>query len=184
MQIEHTKQYTHYVGLDNGVSANGIALLGPGDLVKYEKLPTKNELSYTKEEHHITRLDAPGLRKLFIGWNLPKDTTLVVMERIMINPARFRASISAARCLEAELVVIEEFGFDTDYCDSKNWQHVLLPGIEGSDELKAASLKLGQQMFPQFKLKKDADSLLIGYWAKNRALLEKPKPKAKPKKEL
>ena len=178
---ELTKQYTHFLAIDNGVSANGVALLGPADLVKYEKLPIKNELSYTREERHITRLDSPGFRSLIKGWDLPKSDTLVIMERIMINPARFRASISAARCLEAELVILEEFGFELEYCDSKNWQHILLPGIVGSDELKKASLTLGQQLFPSIKFKKDADSMLIAYWAKNRALL---KPKAKPKREL
>jgi hypothetical protein len=171
--------YPYIVALDNGTSANGVALFGPDNLVKYEKLPIKNELSYTKTEHHISRLDAPGFKKLLSSWNLPKEQTLVIMERIMINPMRFRASISAARCLEAELVVIEELGYNIEYCDSKNWQHILLPDIKGSDELKKASLELGKKMFPQFKLKRDADPLLIGYWRKNKETLTKPKLKTK-----
>ena len=174
--------YNYIVALDNGVSSNGVALFGPDNLVRYEKLPIKSELSYTHEEHHITRLDAPGLRKLLTSWNLPKNDTKVVMERIMINPARFRASISAARCLEAELIIIEEFGFEIEYCDSKNWQHVLLPSVVGTDDLKKASLALGHKLFPDLAIKKDADSLLIGYWAMNRTILETVKPKKK--KEL
>ena len=184
MPTEHIKEYTHFVGLDNGVSSNGVALLGPDNLVRYEKLPTKNELSYTKEERHITRLDAPGFRKLLASWALPKETTLVVMERIMINPARFRASISAARCLEAELVIIEEFGLELEYVDSKQWQHLLLPGITGSDELKKASLVLAQKLYPQIKFKKDGDSIMIAHWMKNKNSLVKPKPKPKVKLTL
>ena len=173
------KQFTHIVSLDNGVSSNGVALFGPDNLVKCEKLPIRSEINYQKDEHHITRLDAPAFRKLIAGWNLPKDTTVSVLERPMINPARFKASISAVRCLEAELIVLEEFGFEIEYIDSKNWQHVLLPGIEGADKLKPASLELGKKLFPQFKLKKDADFLMIGYYFKNKDSLVKPKPKSK-----
>ncbi len=166
----------YIIGLDNGVSANGIAILGPDNYVQYLKLPTKNELNYQKEEHHITRLDAPAFEALLTGLQLPK-TTLVILERSMVNPMRFRASISAVRCLEAELIVLEKLGFGIEYVDSKQWQRVLLPGIEGSDELKKASLALGKKLYPDVKLKKDADSLLIAHWAMNRKALEKPKPK-------
>lgn len=164
--LEHPVKYV--VAFDNGTSANGIAILGPDNFVRYEKLPIKNELSYTKEEHHITRIDHPKLVQLFETLNLPPKETLVVMERPMINPMRFRASISAVRCLEAELIVIEKFGFELEYVDSKRWQHILLPGVEGSTELKKASLALGKQLFPSLKLKKDADPLLIAYWTMNR----------------
>ena len=177
-------QPVHYIlAFDNGTSANGIAVLGSDNSVIYEKLPIKNELSYTKEEHHITRLDAWKLEQLFIKWKLPSNT-LAVLERPMINPMRFRASISAVRCLEAELIMLEKAGFKIEYVDSKQWQRVLLPNIEGSTELKKASLELGKKLFPNLKLKKDADSLLIAYWALNRNTLEQPKPKSKIKKQL
>lgn len=166
---------THYVGWDNGVSSNGIAVLGPNDLVKYEKLPIKKEQSYTKEIHMISRVDVPALRVLLKSLELPSDETEVLMERAMVNPRRFRASLSAIRALEACLIVIEEFGYYLRYVDSKEWQSVLLPGVEGSDELKAASLKLGQKLYPKLKFKSDADSILIAHWAKynNRSTKKK-----------
>jgi hypothetical protein len=173
-ELEHPVEYV--IAFDNGTSANGIAVMGPQGYLKYLKLPIKNELSYTKEEHHITRIDSPSLEKLITELNLPK-TTLAVLERPMINPMRFRASISAVRCLEAELILIEKMGFRLEYVDSKQWQRILLPNIEGSDELKKASLELGKKLFPNLRLKKDADSLLIAYWATHRSDLEKPKPK-------
>ncbi len=157
--------YTHIISADNGISSNGIALFSPDDSVKYEKLPIKRELSYTKNESHITRVDVPKLRQLLANWNLPK-TTLVAMEKPFTNARRFRSTMSAMRCLEAELIVIEEFDFYLRYVISSEWQSVLLPGANGTDELKAASLALGKKLFPQFKLVKDADSLLIGYWLK------------------
>lgn len=176
--MSNLPEHPHILALDNGTSANGVALLGPDNLVRYEKLPIKNELSYTKEEHHITRIDATGLDKLIRSFNLPEGT-LAVLERPMINPMRFRASISAVRCLEAELIVLEHHKFNIEYVDSKQWQRVLLPGIEGSTELKKASLELGRKLFPKLKLKRDADSLLIAYWAMHREQLNKPKPKNK-----
>jgi hypothetical protein len=177
--IEINHPFSYIIGLDNGVSSNGIALLGPDNLIKYEKLPIRKEINYQKAEQGITRIDVPGLRLLLTNWNLPKNETVVVMERPMVNPTRFKASISAVRCLEAELIVIEEFGFSNIFVDSKNWQSVLLPGIEGSEELKKASLELGKKMFPQFKLKRDSDPLLIAYYWKNKAALTTIKPKTK-----
>ena len=183
MENELTKQYTQIVSADNGVGATGIALFGPDDLVKYEKFPTKSTLNYQKEEAHITRVDVPALRKLFQAWNLSIDNTLVVLERPMINGTRFKASMSAMRCFEATLIVIEEFQLDYIVIDSRSWQSILLPGIIGSDELKKASLALGQKLFPQFKQKRDSDSLLIGYYYKNQQTLT-PLAKSKTKKTL
>jgi hypothetical protein len=165
----------YILSLDNGTGSTGIAMFGPNDLVRYEKFPTKSTINYQKEEQHITRVDVPALRILLVNWNIPKDT-IVLLERPLINPTRFKASISAARCFEATIIVLEELGLDYKVVDSKAWQRVLLPNIEGSNELKKASLELGKKLFPNLKLKKDADSLLIGYWAKNKDKLETIKP--------
>lgn len=173
---------SYVIAMDNGVSAEGVALFKPDGAVLYEKLPTKNELSYQKEEHHITRLDAAAFRALLKRWNAPSQQTQVVIERPMINPARFKASISAVRCLEAELIILEEFEYPIRFIDSKQWQRVLLPDVVGSAELKKASRELGKTLYPQFKIKKDADPLLIGHYWVNKPALEKPK--AKPKKSL
>ena len=175
--LDQLKEYV--VALDNGVGATGIALLGPDNQLKYEKLPTKSELNYQKEEQHITRLDVPKFRDLLRSWLLPKDNTIVLLERPMINATRFKASMSASRCFEATLIALEDLGLDHVVVDSKQWQRVLLPGIEGSKELKKASLELGRKLFPNLKFKADADSALIAYWAKNQTKLEAPKPKIK-----
>ena len=157
-----------YIGIDNGVTGS-IGIIGPdGTETKFYKTPVFKEASYTKEEKNISRVDVAELRKILAGY--PKDTTLVLLERPMVNPRRFTASMSALRALEATLIVVEELGYTLRYIDSKEWQKVLLPKILGSDELKAASLKLGQQLFPGIKFKNDADSVLIAQWAKQSKL--------------
>ena len=176
-------QYTHIIGLDNGIGATGIALLGPANLVRYDKLPTKVELNYQKDEQHITRLNTKEFQQLLLSWNLPIETTMVYMERPMINAMRFKASMSACRCFEATLIVLEELNLQHTIIDSKQWQRILLPGIEGSIELKKASLELGRKLYPTLKLKKDADSLLIAHWVLNHSAVD-TKPKLKTKKTL
>lgn len=163
--------FDYYLGLDNGTSATGIAVVGREGSVIFEKLPVKKEQSYTKEKHMITRIDVPKLRKLLLSWALPKERTLVLLEKPMINATRFRPSISAARALEAVLIVMEEFDFSIRYVSSREWQEVMLPkGIVGHEELKKASYEVGQKLFPNIKFKKDADSLLMAQWAKEKEL--------------
>ena len=155
------------IGIDNGVTGSIGILYASGDSAFY-KTPVKKELSYTKEEHHITRIDINAFREIFRGF--PSDNTQVLLERPMITPRRWRASVSAIRSLEATLIVIEELGFFLRYVDSKEWQSVMLPGVEGSDQLKEASLKLGQKLYPNLKFKSDADSILMAHWAKYGAI--------------
>lgn len=153
----------YYIGIDNGVTGS-IGILGP-DICRFHRTPVKNTRSYTKEEKYFNRVDVVELRKIFQG--LPPEA-LVIMERPMVNPRRFVASMSALRAMEATLIIVEEFDFFIRYVDSKEWQKVILPGVEGSDELKAASLKLGKELYPDFKFKSDADSLHMARWAKNQ----------------
>lgn len=157
-----------YIGIDNGVTGS-VGILGPEGMdPKFFRTPVYKEASYTKEEKNISRVDVVELRKILAGY--PTDSTLVLLERPMVNPRRFTASMSALRALEATLIVVEEFGYTLRYVDSKEWQKVLLPKILGSDELKAASLKLGQSTYPTLKFKSDADSILMAHWAKQTKL--------------
>ena len=153
-----------YIGFDNGVTNNGIGVINSEGVAKLYPLPVKKELSYTKEAKHITRIDCAALRKLLgevlLAFN--EHDVKVVLERPMVNSARFNASLSAIRALEATLIVLEDMAWAYQYIDSKEWQKHLLPnGIKGSDELKKASLDIGRRLFPQLNIKKDADGLLI-----------------------
>lgn len=156
-----------YVGIDNGVSGS-IAIIKPSGEVFFDVVPTKSEQSYTKKVANITRIDGPKLTELLL-FNIPEDSQVhVKIERPMVNPKMFKTTLSAMRCLEATLTVVEMLGYPLSYIDSREWQKALLPkGVRG-EELKTASLSIGNRMFPQFKtLKhKDRDGLLIAEYSR------------------
>lgn len=156
-----------YIGIDNGISGS-IAILG--NEAQFIKTPIKKELSYTKKKQHISRIDFVKFLDVFTGLN-PLNC-IVLLERPMVNPTRFKASVSGLRAFEATLIAIEILGFPLQYEDSKKWQGVMLPkGLKG-DELKEASLNVGNRLFPQFANIKhpDRDSLLMAEYAKRAQL--------------
>lgn len=162
--------YKVIIGIDNGVSGT-IGIIGE-QYTDFMETPVFSEQNYTKQKDNITRIDTNRLREIFIrameeNKSLPEEV-LVVMERPMVNPTRFKATTSALRSLEAELVTIEAVGFAHIYCDSKEWQKKELPqGISSSEELKRASKDIGCRLYPQFKTliqkHKDADGMLIAH---------------------
>lgn len=168
-----------FIGLDNGVTSGGIAFLGKTST--FEKLPIKKKCrDYTKEVKYITRVNnavfKQVLSKQIDFHEVGSKDILVGVERPMINLARFKASMSAIRCFESVLIVLEDLFLDYQVVDSKEWQKVLLPkNTEGTDALKFESKKLGIKMFPHLSkfFKKDADSILIAEYLRiceNRTL--------------
>ena len=161
-----------YIGFDNGVTSNGIGMVTSNQDSLLYKLPIKKELSYTKEAKFIHRIDYKELVKLLNGIRMDFDGDEhfhVGLERPMVNSARFNASLSAIRALEATLIALEEVQMPYTYIDSKEWQKVLLPrNIKGSDELKKASLDVGKRLFPLANIKKDADGLLIAEYLRRK----------------
>jgi hypothetical protein len=154
----------HYIGIDNGVTGSIGIIHADGSSLFY-RTPIKKELSYTKEEKHISRIDVPALREILKPFGQIPENAEILLERPMVNPRRFTASLSAIRALEATMIVLEELNLYKRFVDSREWQSVLLPGVEGSDQLKKASLELGQKLYPNLKFKSDADSLLMAHWA-------------------
>src|SRR5574340_534386 len=124
-----------YVGIDNGVSGS-IGIIAP-DSIKFYLTPTFSELSYTKEKQNISRIDFRRMLEILSELKNP----FVLLERPMVNPGRFKATISALRALESTLLAIEYHNIPRMYIDSKEWQKDMLPrGIKGTDALKKASL--------------------------------------------
>lgn len=160
-----------FIGIDNGVSGSiGIIAYGPeiGSIAHFVKTPTKSELNYTKKASNITRIDAIELEKLFrmCSETSPLASTHVMIERPMVNPKMFQATISAIRALEATQTVLEVLKLPYEHIDSKEWQKKLLPsGIKG-EALKPASLNIAERMYPGKLIKghKDADGLLIAHY--------------------
>ncbi len=161
-----------YIGIDNGVS--GSIGFYSDTAFDFCAVPVKKCLNYTKVKKWINRIDVTLFEQRIVDMAKLKktDLALVVMERPMVNPTRFQATISAVRCLEAITIVLEKLNLPYMFIDSKQWQKDMLPaGIHTSAELKKASAEVGKRLFPSLKtIKKDADSILIAKWAHSRKL--------------
>lgn len=161
-----------YVGLDNGVTGT-FGIIKPNGDFTFGFIPTKVCLNYTKAKKNITRIDVVKLKTLLMT-DAPLNP-FVVIERPMVNPMRFQASVSALRAYEAVLVVLEDLVIPYEVIDSKSWQHELLPRKEGKAsglELKYMSHQVGKRLFPQIDWSqfKDADGILIAEWARRKQL--------------
>lgn len=157
-----------YIGCDNGATGSiGIIATGPNApiAVHYVKTPTKSEQNYTKKAAKITRVDAVGFMAL-LKMIPPGSEVHILLERPMVNPKMFHATISAVRVLEAQLTIIESLKLPYQYIDSKEWQKVLLPTGTKGDDLKTASINIAERLYPGKLIKghKDADGLLIAHY--------------------
>jgi hypothetical protein len=158
-----------YVGIDNGVTGS-VGVVDPSKHNAFQiKTPTVKELSYTKKKAFMTWIDFEEL--LLFLLNLCEDGAQLVaaMERPMINPRRFKASVSAISAWQATLLVLKQLKIPYEYIDSREWQKALLPsGLQG-EELKPASLDVAKRLYPSAQIDgKDADGLLIAEYIKRK----------------
>jgi len=158
----NTIQNKLYIGIDNGVSGT----IGWTDGVTYGqiKTPVFKQQNYTKAKGNISRIDHCYL----MNWlkHLKTNSTFVVIERPMVNPGRFKASISAVRALESTQLILETLSLPYQFVDSKEWQkEMLAKGIKG-DELKKASIQVAKRLFPTVECKPDGDGILMAEWAR------------------
>jgi hypothetical protein len=160
----------YYIGIDNGVTG-AVAIFSEEGEQFFFATPVKKEQSYTKAKNMITRVNTPELIKN-LSDIMGDNKGVAMIERPMVNPGRFKATMSALRCLEATLVIMEYKGIAVDYIDSKEWQKALLPSGLEKEELKKASADIGKRLFPQFaqKIDKqgDADGLLIAEYCRRK----------------
>lgn len=149
--------------IDNGVTGS-IGVISSDGTSAFLLTPTIKQQDYTKAKKNITRIDVPKLMQIV----MEHKPSMVYLERPMINPTRFTATISAVRCLEATLSVLESLEIPYQFIDSKEWQRGLLPssGKKGTDSatLKQESHDIGIRLFPMHKelihKHKDADGIL------------------------
>jgi len=159
-----------YLGFDNGVSGTIAAIYN--DKVWFQKTPILKEQNYTKKKGNISRIDFLAFKKWIDGIleECTPKSCFCLIERPMVNPGRFTATISALRALEATLIIVEQTGLPFQYVDSKEWQRVLLPRGSKGDQLKTDSRDMGMRLFPEFtemiKKHKDADGLLIAEYCR------------------
>lgn len=159
-----------YVGIDNGVSGS-IGIISP-NFISFHKMPIICEQDYTKEKKNITRVDVMKLLDLLEIDSALKMDLLIALERPMVNPSRWVATNSALRCHEATLIVIQFLQIPYIFIDSKEWQKALLPKDCKKEELKKASLDIGNRLFPHLQNIKhpDRDGLLIAEYCKRKGL--------------
>lgn len=164
------------IGIDNGVTGSIAYVTSDGSKRDFKPVPVKKEQNFQKKKSNITRLDFNKYLNLIYKWLSELTEEIhVLIERPFLNPKGLKATISAMRCLESTLILIEHYfpQFSFEYIDSKEWQRIMLPnGIKGTSELKKASLDIGCRLFPELseaiKKHKDADSLLIAEYFRRR----------------
>lgn len=161
-----------YIGADNGVTGSWGVVGEKGTISDFWKVPVLSVQDYTKAKKNITRIDVKELELKLMRYK-EEAPCVVVLERPMKNPARFEASCSAMRALEASLTVIELLELPYMFIDSKEWQKEMLPkGIIGAPNLKKASLDIGKRLFPTIDVKHpDRDGILIAEYARRKRLL-------------
>ena len=166
-----------YVGIDNGVTGSIAILSAYTKNISLYKTPIISQQSYTKTKQTISRLDCHAFLNIIDSIkNIQADivSPFVIIERPMVNPTRFKATMSALRCLEAMLICLEMLKYPYIYIDSKQWQKELLPQGTKKEQLKKASLDIGCRLFPHLKneiiKQKDADALLIAEYARRNNL--------------
>jgi hypothetical protein len=154
-----------YLGIDNGVTGTIAVLDETGKYIRHAPTPTKKELSYTKAKQYITRIDVLKLIE-YIAWDFgTAEEYRAIIERPMINPQRWKPTVSAIRALEATLVVLEQLNIPYRYIDSREWQKALLPKGLQKEELKKAAVDVARRLFPSVRTK-DADGLLIAEYGR------------------
>lgn len=166
-----------FVGIDNGTS--GTITIISGKTIDHFPTPITTALSYTKTKQKISRINHQELER-----RLPKGNVYCLLERPMINPLRWKASMSAIRALEATLIILERLNIPYEYIDSKEWQKYFLPkspplkkGEKKTKQqkdaekraLKTDAIDIAKRLFPMIKTK-DADSILIAEYARRKRL--------------
>lgn len=160
-----------YIGIDNGTSGT-CGVITPEGKTYFIKTPIKKEQSYTKKKQNISRVDFHELYSFLRPFS--RTPCIAVLERPMVNPGAFKTTMSAMRTLEAEVLILEALCIPLQYCDSKDWQRIMLPKGAKGIELKHLSADIGCRLFPVHSVlirkHKDADGLLIAEWAKRSNL--------------
>ena len=165
--MERTKGTKTYIGVDNGVSGSIGVVSGNGTFSYMCGTPTFECLNYQKEVKYLRRLHALEFEEIVLRFPFP----LVILERPLVNPGMFSATLSAVRCLEATLTILDRNRIPKMYCDSRDWQGEMLPGgLKGPEAWKRASAEVGKRLFPRLSeaidRQGDADGLLIAEWSR------------------
>ena len=154
-----------YIGIDNGVTGSIAMLEENGQVFNYFETPVVKALNYTKKVSWFNRVDFFRLFR-----EMPRGDAKCLIERPMVNPTRFKATISAIRALEVTETVLGQAAIPYEFIDSKEWQRAMLPSGVSKEMLKVASDQVARRLFPKVQIKKQGlgDSLLIAEYARRK----------------
>lgn len=162
------------IGIDNGTTGTIGFICGAG--YEFYETPVIKTIDFTTSKlKNIKRLNNVEFTTLITSFTEKakenNEKLLCYMERPLINPALFQASLLAVRCLEAEITILETLKVPYLVIDSKAWQRKLLPKSNVKDRklqkkvLKDTSMQVAIRLFPNCKelieKHKDGDGLLI-----------------------
>lgn len=161
-----------YIGIDNGTSgAIGVVSNTENFTPILIQTPSFMEQSYTKKKANISRVNVIELENFLKEYS---TNSFILIERPLVNPTRFKATLSAMRALEATLITIEKLGIPFQYTDSKQWQKEMLPSGFKGKELKDVSSDIACRLFPHLKdiikKQKDGDAILMAEYARRKNL--------------
>jgi len=159
-----SKQNRVFIGIDNGVSGAVTVLSENGFVHLHIKTPIKNCLNYTKKKAFHNRVNVKELSDVLFDI-IANDNPFCMIERPMVNPMRWVASVSAIRCLEATEIILEELQIPYQFIDSKEWQKALLPSGLVKEQLKKAADDVAKRLFPKQTIV-NSDSLLIAEYCR------------------
>lgn len=154
-----------HIGIDNGVTGS-LGIISTDGMIIYKPMPVIKVLNYTKKKQWLHRVDGPVLKAFLQDFG--NGNSFCMMERPMINPGRWKATVSAIRALEATQTVLDVLGIGIQFIDSKEWQKVMLPSGLEKEELKEASLQVGKRFAPHVDWSKfkDGDGILIAEYCR------------------
>lgn len=169
---------TVFIGIDNGPSGSiGIQVynhkgFGIGSL--FMKTPTYMRQDYTKKKKRISQLDLKALKKIFRA--IKNDNVYSAMERPLVNPGRWNASIVGVRVHQQWLDLFDFFHLPEPISlDSREWQKTMLPKGTTGEELKVRSKEIGLRLFPKAcssVKNKDYDGMFICEWIRRKQMLK------------
>lgn len=147
-------------GLDNGATGTICAIIPQYKYLDFIQTPSKVTLDYPKEITYINRVNINELTK-FIKKNIKvakkfykqSIKIIVVMQRPMVNPQRFKQSGHALRAFEATIITLQNLEIDYIIIDSKKWQHYFFGKNTLILDLKFQSMRKGLEILNNYKLK-------------------------------
>lgn len=158
-QKEKLQNVNIIFGLDNGSSGTIACVIPVLNKIFFQKTPAKQYLDYTKEIQYISRINHIQLKEwfekcIFFLKNVYKQDikVIVILQRPMVNPQRFKQSKSALRAYEATLIVLQLIGLDYIVIDSKQWQHYFFGKNTSQIDLKFESMKKGIEILQYYNL--------------------------------